>query len=234
MASLNTLGVFWSSNKSSVWFHFEIKTPVRSGGLTLPWLVSAHSDLSPSLTTLRSWRRSRLNHQRLMKCKDLCEDLLVLEGQFVMGSVLAWPFKCVTDRADPCWYKLMSCVTQFLFSVAILGLHAEKSIRLRLLGNAAAYGAWIISVNLFSFITSCIPAILKRHSVWSDDGLAQSYRHFLFFYLFFIKAVTFFCSLIALSLFPFFSAIHSSVFLAPPDASFLLTSGGQNYNAAFY
>lgn len=151
MASLNTLGVFWSSNKSSVWFHFEIKTPVRSGSLTLPWLVSAHSDLLPSLTTLRSWRRSRLNHQRLMKCKDLCEDLLVLEGQFVMGSVLAWPFKCVTDRADPCWYKLMSCVTQFLFSVAILGLHAEKSIRLRLLGNAAAYGAWIISVNLFFF-----------------------------------------------------------------------------------
>lgn len=209
MASLNTLGVFWSSNKSSVWFHFEIKTPVRSGSLTLPWLVSAHSDLLPSLTTLRSWRRSRLNHQRLMKCKDLCEDLLVLEGQFVMGSVLAWPFKCVTDRADPCWYKLMSCVTQFLFSVAILGLHAEKSIRLRLPGNAAAYGAWIISVNLFFFFFGGIHYIMHSSHFetsfsvvrWRAGTVLQTF--FIFFY-FFIKAVTFFCSLIALFLFPFF------------------------------
>lgn len=191
MASLNTLGVFWSSNKSSVWFHFEIKTPVRSGGLTLPWLVSAHSDLSPSLTTLRSWRRSRLNHQRLMKCKDLCEDLLVLEGQFVMGSVLAWPFKCVTDRADPCWYKLMSCVTQFLFSVAILGLHAEKSIRLRLLGNAAAYGAWIISVNLFFFFFWGIHYIMHSSHFetsfsvvrWRAGTVLQTF--FIYFFIFY-------------------------------------------------
>lgn len=163
---------------------------MRSGSLTLPWLVSAHSDLLPSLTTLRSWRRSRLNHQRLMKCKDLCEDLLVLEGQFVMGSVLAWPFKCVTDRADPCWYKLMSCVTQFLFSVAILGLHAEKSIRLRLLGNAAAYGAWIISVNLFFFFFGGIHYIMHSSHFetsfsvvrWRAGTVLQTFFFFLFIF----------------------------------------------------
>lgn len=127
-----------------------------------------------------------------MKCKDLCEDLLVLEGQYVMGSVLAWPFKCVTDRADPCWYKLMSCVTQFLFSVAILGLHAEKSIRLRLLGNAAAYGAWIISVNLFFFFFGGIHYIMHSSHFetsfsvvrWRAGTVLQT---FFIFFLFFYK-----------------------------------------------